>query len=113
MISASRVPRYGNPDDEDDPGADISRQTRLAARDAATAMGIHVPNAANERTRYREAAEAATAQLALRNGMRAPHPDFGESSRERAARMRQTTRPVRYEEDLMPGELPRYQAGAL
>ena len=112
-ISASRVPRYGNPDDEDDPGTDISRQTRAAAQQAARAMGITIPNAANERVRYREAAEAATAQLALRTGMRPPHMDFGETSRERAARMRQTTRPVPFEEDLMPGELPRYTAGAL
>jgi hypothetical protein len=76
-------------------------------------MGIVVPNAANERVRYREAAEQATAQMALRNGMRAPHPDFGETSRERAARMRQTTRPVPVYDELMPGELPSYTAGAL
>ena len=110
-ISASRVPRYGNPDDEDDPGMDISRQTRAAARDAAAAMGITIPNAPNERARYREAAEAATAQLALRNGMRAPHIDFGETSRERAARMRQTPSRCRLMMTLMPANCPGTRAG--
>ena len=112
-ITASRQPRYGNPDDADDPGQDITRGTRLAARQAAAAMGITIGNAPNERARYREAAAAATAQLALRSGMRLPHPDFGESSRERAARMHTYAPPVQYEEDLMPGELPRYTAGQL
>ncbi len=111
-IAASRVPRYGNPDDEDDQGVDISRQTRAAARDAATAMGITIPNAANERVRYREAADAATAQLALRNGMKAPHPDFGETSRDRAARMHSYGQPVAFN-DPVNGEQPTYTRGQI
>lgn len=111
-ITASRQMRYGNPDDEQDPGTDITRGTRLAARHAAAAMGITIGNAPNERARYREAAEAATAQLALRNGMRLPHPDFGESSRERAARMKQYAPAVPFN-DPVNGEQPVYTRGQI
>jgi hypothetical protein len=110
-VSARRVTRFGEPDDPDDPGADLSAATRQAARAAAAAMGIVPADASRERERYRQVAHDAQARVTLRT-MGRRHADFGESPQDRAERMKTPGQPVQVGE-VWNGSQPQYARGQL
>ena len=114
LVSARRVQRYGEPDDPDDPGADLPGYTRDAARRAAAQMGIAPPDAGRERARYAAQRDAAAAQVARRN-MGRRHPDAGESPGERGERLKTGVQPsdLVQLDDTWGGAQPQYTRGRL
>lgn len=99
---------YADPDDPDAAPVGFGSRTRQAAALAARHAGIAVAGAAEKRASYAARQGDAIALGVLTRRSRAPHPDFGESTRERAARLKSGADPVRFGGDLLPGELPAY-----
>lgn len=102
---------FGDLDDGDGVPQDFAPGTRQTAALAAAQAGIAPASASRERQRYAAQRDSALAHLALTRPARPPHPDYGESTRERAARMKRPIVPVQFNDELLPGELPVYTAG--
>lgn len=100
--------------DYDDPAArpqPFGWSTRETAAAAAAQMGLATGSAARERDRYAAQRDSAIARQALSRPARLPHPDFGETTRERAQRLKSGVSPVPYGDDPVMGSLPAYAAG--
>jgi hypothetical protein len=99
-----------DPDDPDARPQPFSWGTRETAAAAMAQMGLTPATASRERDRYRAQRDAAISRLALSRPARLPHPDWGESTRERAARLNSAVVPVQVNDPVM-GSLPAYAAG--
>ena len=106
MLLAQRAVVFGDPDDPDDPGLEFDPATRQAAQDAAAAMGITPRSAAAIR-------DSAIGQMAYGTGTPRPRTygaaadPFGETSRERAERVKTGVYPVQVNDPIL-GEQPVY-----
>ena len=108
VTAPQREPVFSDDDDPDAALYGFAPQTRQVAALAAAQMGIMPPSAARERERYADRRDAVISQMAL-HGTRPPHPDyFGESTRERAARLRTGGMPAEYGDEPVAGSLPAY-----
>ena len=109
LASPQRQARYGDLDDPDDGGQDIT-----APRGLAASLGLVSADPARERERARDRANLQYAAALHRQGGRM-HPDMAESTRERQARMHRPAVPVqvRAPDDGLHGAQPQYTAGDL
>jgi hypothetical protein len=88
LAQPQRVTRFGDRDDPDDPGAPLSAASQRAVRALAGAMGL--PDHAAARQQARDAAHDRMGRLpAQRYRSYGERMDYGESARDRSARMRQ------------------------
>jgi hypothetical protein len=95
---AQRQDRFGDPDDDRDPGFAVPAATRATAAAFARQQGLDGADVRSERARYRGRREEMLAEAGRRN-RHLRNPDYsGETSRDRAERLHRTAEPVLYDD---------------